>query len=309
MRDQVDLSLYPFSRPFGREEQAVLLADPENLRAVQPGEVLIREGEHDRDMWLLLAGRYMVIKQVQPHFPLGTLQAGSFCGEIAWFTGQARTASIIATEPGLALRLSFARRGELAETLLVKVYHNVLADVSKRKVYMNQILFRLAELERVHYGASPMSSPVGYIKGGSFFDGFTPEQERLLRTLPPGMDRLRPGDRVFSQGERGDAVFILLRGSVMVAMREAPDMPLIHLGPERVVGMDALFGHAHDNHCIATETCEGLRISLEALEALDAKCRVSFYGQVAISLINRLASLNLARIKLEHMEGKMWFGG
>ncbi|MBF0127158.1 MAG: cyclic nucleotide-binding domain-containing protein [Magnetococcales bacterium] len=306
----ISMMEHPFQQPFTLAEESYLCGHDKNLKTLEAGEVLIQEGARDRDMWLLIKGRFVVIKKVQPNFPIGSLQSGSFCGEIAWFTGLPRTASVIATEPGLVLRLRYEDLDGIDPALLLKIYHNTLADVTQRKNLMNQVLFRLAGLERTYYGADGIHSPVGYIKGDPFFVGFTPEEERQVRALPSGPERYRAGEMIFREGAGYDSFFLLLRGSALINLNQDPGLTLIHLGAERVMGMDVFFsGGQQGCNIVAVEQCEGLRISLEAFHTLDVSCKLKFYWQMALHLISRLSSFSVAKIKLEHMEGNMWFGG
>ncbi|MBF0427862.1 MAG: cyclic nucleotide-binding domain-containing protein [Magnetococcales bacterium] len=298
----------PFASKFTSDEIAALCSDGLGPKVVETGDFLIQEGERDRDIWLLLKGQFNVVKQQMSNMALGVLYVGSFCGEISWFTGNPRTASVIAAEPGLALRLRYDAVHSYDSVLLMKIYHNVLADVIKRKGIMYEILFKLATLERAQFGGLLATSPVGYLRGIPFFAGFNSAEVAFLRSMP--MERIRMGEFIFKQGELGDSFFVLLKGSVMNTLNQDPGLVLVNLGPERLMGMDGFFGNGvHGSNCIAVEACEGFRISLKIFQELAPDFKVKLYWQMALNLINRLAPLNIAKIKLEHMEGKMWFGG
>ncbi|MEO5331611.1 MAG: cyclic nucleotide-binding domain-containing protein [Magnetococcus sp. YQC-5] len=295
---------------FTAEEQELLCTLDMGVKSVAAGETLIQEGARDRDLWLLLAGHYQVIKKVQPGFPLGFLQAGSFCGEIAWFTGEQRTASVVAMEAGLALRICYKKNHLYGEELLLKIYHNTLTEVMGRLDAMNKLLFQLAELEKQHFGGSLLASPVGFFKGIPFFDYFTEDEVNLIRGMTPGFDRVRRGEYIFKEGDDDNTFFVLLQGNVMITLNADPRLILVTLGPERVLGMDTLFraGPKRAN-VIALERCEGLRISLDCFQTLDPAFKLKLYWQMALNFIDRLTPMNIAKIKLEHMQGKMWFGG
>lgn len=306
---QLILEALHFSREFTTEERALLCSDMV-VRRIEPGDLLITEGARDRGMWLVLQGECHVVKRTQPNLPLGLLGPGSFCGEIAWFTGQARTASVVATQPGLALQLSFEGMHDYPPSLLIKIYHNLLADVINRKEILHDTLYRLARLERDQFAGGSLGSPVGFLRGFSVFEGLTREEEETLRALPPGVEFIRPGGYVFREGESYDTLFMLLKGSVKVTVQRDPALVLVNLGAERLLGLDSLFRNGlHSANHVAVETCEGVRIGLAGLHALDPALQLKLYWRMAVTLINRLAPINVARIKLEHMEGKMWFGG
>lgn len=307
---QLILEALHFPQEFTDRERAVLCSDRMGVRRVETGEVLIREGDTDRDMWLLLQGAFQVVKRTQPNLPLGVLHSGSFCGEIAWFTGQPRTASVIASEPGLVLRFDFEQSHGYPPELLLKIYHNLLADVIGRKAILHDTLFRLASLERDRFDGEIASSPVGYLPGIPLLAAFTPEEQRLLRTLKPGPESIPAGGVLYREGSCYDHFFILLKGSVKVTLQRDPALVLVNMGPERLLGLDSFFKDGlHQANLVAVEACEGVRISLAELQALEPLFRLKFYWGMALTLVNRLSPLNIARIKLEHMEGKMWFGG
>ncbi len=295
---------------FTQQEIELLCNHPHGMKQVEAGEILIEEGANDRDIWLLVQGQFQVVKKIHPTLPLGILRAGSFCGEIAWFTGQVRTASVIAMEPGLALRFSFQAIKTYEMDLLLKLYHNTLVNLMGRLEMMNQLLFKLAGLESKQFGGSVGSSPVGYLQGLSFFADFTSEEEHIVRKLQPVLTYIAPGQFIFKAGQKYDFLFVLLKGSVKVSLNEDLALVLLLLGSERVLGLNGFFQHeVQTTNMVAMEPCVGLRVSIDQFNSLSAALKLKFYWQFALNLINRLAPFNIAKIKLEHMEGNVWFGG
>ncbi|MCB1339809.1 MAG: patatin-like phospholipase family protein [Pseudooceanicola sp.] len=67
------------------------------------GEVLIRQGDASDDIYFVLAGRFQVERDSRL---LGHVEPGSVVGDIGFFTGAARTASVVAFRDSLVLRLS-----------------------------------------------------------------------------------------------------------------------------------------------------------------------------------------------------------
>lgn len=298
-----------FKIEFTREEKLFLCSDPLRLKSVDVGEFLIREGDTDRGLLLLLQGQFNVFKQVQPHMILGTLHAGSFCGEIAWFTGQPRTASVVAIEPSLALQISYEHISFYDPYLIIKIYYNVLFDLIKRREQLNQILFKLADLERSKFGGSALISPVGHLRGIPFFANFTEDEVQTIR-MQSDYETIGADGYIYKEGEHSNSFFILLKGSVMVTQNRNPELALVTLGSERFFGVTSLFGEGTQScNLIALDSCEGLRIPLDAFNELSIELKIKLCWQIVINVINRLVPLNIAKIKLEHMEGKMWFGG
>lgn len=98
-------------------EWSQLLARTEPF-AVRTGDVVIERGERERNLWLVAAGRVEVVvpaPDAQSLGPLAVLGAGSVIGELAFFDGEGRSASVWAASDGVLLRLSesaFASFGE-----------------------------------------------------------------------------------------------------------------------------------------------------------------------------------------------------
>lgn len=87
-------------------------------RRLQAGEMLTREGEPGREMFIIKSGQVVITKNTPQGEPLilsyrGT---GEFIGEIALINDQARTASIVAVKPTELLAISHDQFWELLRT-------------------------------------------------------------------------------------------------------------------------------------------------------------------------------------------------
>lgn len=69
-------------------------------------EILIREGEDDQSLYILLYGRLQVTKSGRK-FPLSVITPGGVIGEMSLLTGQKRTASVCAMRHCLLLKLDY----------------------------------------------------------------------------------------------------------------------------------------------------------------------------------------------------------
>jgi CRP/FNR family transcriptional regulator, cyclic AMP receptor protein len=93
--------------------------------------VLVRAGESDRAVYIVLRGRFeALVERATP------IDEGSVFGEIAFFDGQPRSATVRALEDGEALRLSYerfevlaARHPELARAVLLDLGRIVAARI------------------------------------------------------------------------------------------------------------------------------------------------------------------------------------
>jgi CRP/FNR family transcriptional regulator, cyclic AMP receptor protein len=81
-----------------------LLAPYLSVNFLQPGTILIREGDSDRTLFILAEGELKV--QARGH-DIALLQAGTVVGEGAFFSGEPRSATILANSNGTAWGLSW----------------------------------------------------------------------------------------------------------------------------------------------------------------------------------------------------------
>lgn len=83
-----------------------LLAPYLSVSFLQPGTVLIREGDNDRVLYILAEGELKV--QARGH-DIATLGPGVVVGEGAFFSGESRSATILANSNGIAWSLSWEK--------------------------------------------------------------------------------------------------------------------------------------------------------------------------------------------------------
>jgi HEAT repeat protein len=76
-------------------------------REVEPGEVIVREGEESYELYLIVSGKVDILQQRgDTEQLLNTLSSGDFFGEMASFENRPRSASVVAATPGVLLVLS-----------------------------------------------------------------------------------------------------------------------------------------------------------------------------------------------------------
>lgn len=77
-----------------------------SIRFLKVGDALIREGDAERELYILAEGEL----QVTIHGTVfSTQKPGSVVGEGAFFSGQSRSATVVASQPGVAWALSWDR--------------------------------------------------------------------------------------------------------------------------------------------------------------------------------------------------------
>ena len=70
------------------------------IKKLQPNQILIKEGDIDQAVYIILSGKLRIVKNISGQInTIATLQAGQWLGEIAFVRQSPRAASAIATEP------------------------------------------------------------------------------------------------------------------------------------------------------------------------------------------------------------------
>ena len=108
------------------------------MRDFRAGETLVATGDVDRSFDVLMSGSVEVVQQAAR---LGQMERGEVFGEVAFFDGQPRSATIRALESGTALRFSREAFDKLAawEPVLAR---RMLLDLG------HAVAFRLRAAER-----------------------------------------------------------------------------------------------------------------------------------------------------------------
>ncbi|WP_339948331.1 MMPL family transporter [uncultured Albimonas sp.] len=105
--------------------------------AFEPGEVILEQGAPGRDMHLLLDGRVEVlsVRPGQPPRRLAEVGAGSVVGEMAFLTGDLRTASVVAATRVETLQISAVTLDRIRtrhRRIAAKLYYNISVILTER---------------------------------------------------------------------------------------------------------------------------------------------------------------------------------
>lgn len=103
--EPADLAHNPILGRFSEADRARLAGWLEEV-AFAPGDTLIREGEHERDLYVILEG---VAGVERAGVNVGAVGPGAHVGELGLLTAHARAASVVAMIPLRAARLTGAR--------------------------------------------------------------------------------------------------------------------------------------------------------------------------------------------------------
>lgn len=110
------LSAVDIFAPLSAEELRRLASESES-HVYAPGEIIIRAGDEGSSMFVVHRGRVdvQIADNGRPH-TVATLQEGDFFGEMALFTGEPRTASIVAAEETEVLEIGHEAMKHLFDT-------------------------------------------------------------------------------------------------------------------------------------------------------------------------------------------------
>ena len=176
----------PLFRQLGSIGRGAML-ERENLRLrnIARGELICREGETDRDLFVLLAGRVSVAKNKAGRKKLvTTLESGAVFGEAAFFLGHARTADVRALE----------------DCRLISIAHDArLQDLEPERSASLQL--------RIWFLQALMANELFRNLPAEAFDALLFTGERV---------EFKPGEKIISEGEEGHDCFFIVQGEARV---------------------------------------------------------------------------------------------
>jgi CRP-like cAMP-binding protein len=125
------ISKIPFFTPL-QETEREELAEDATMHVFNPGEMIIREGDPGRSVYIVLDGRVKVFTRDDggKELPLATLGVGQFFGEMSLVSGKPRSSSVVALELSVLVELSYPSMAKVIEQNLavkevLEEYHKV----------------------------------------------------------------------------------------------------------------------------------------------------------------------------------------
>ncbi|HYO55571.1 cyclic nucleotide-binding domain-containing protein [Archangium sp.] len=191
-----ELPHIPLFSQLSREAFVAVLEGLE-LRAFQPGETIVTEGEPGSSMFAVVEGRVEVVRQLEggKRHAVALMGEGEFFGEMALLSEGPRLASVVAAERTVVLELTRAqverlvrRHPSVGEVLQAFHQERLLANVLRS----NPLLSALTP----------------------------PQRESLARAFQ--LVSVPAGQPLLVQGQQGEALYLLLRGWCQVRHRH-PD--------------------------------------------------------------------------------------
>jgi len=125
------ISKIPFFAPL-KETEREELAEDASMHVFSAGEMIIREGDSGRSVYIILDGRVKVFTTDDGgnELALATLGVGQFFGEMSLVSGKPRSSSVAALELSVLVELSYASMAKVIEQNLavkevLEEYHKV----------------------------------------------------------------------------------------------------------------------------------------------------------------------------------------
>ncbi len=134
------ISKIPFFAPL-QETEREELAEDASMHVFSAGEMIIREGDPGRSVYIILDGRVKVFTRDDGgnELPLATLGVGQFFGEMSLVSGKPRSSSVTALELSVLVELSYASMAKVIEQNLavkevLEEYHKVRKQDTRDKL-------------------------------------------------------------------------------------------------------------------------------------------------------------------------------
>src|SRR5690554_5483404 len=133
------LNRLDFFKLFSLDDRRALLEDKLEVYFCKKGFRVFREGEIDATFYLVLSGKVRIIQR-KLNRTLGEVKAGQFLGEGAFITQGPRSASAVALEDTLLLRIDIEALRSFSPTIREKLKDAIIAGMAKRIDQLNERL-------------------------------------------------------------------------------------------------------------------------------------------------------------------------
>ena len=135
MRNQKIIKLMkgiPFFKPFSAGEKKTVANLNSHLIEYKKGVYVIRQGEKDSTIFILLKGTLGITKNEVPDAELNTLKVGALFGEVPLITGKSRSTNVIAKNKALVLKMDSYLLKTLDPSILNKFKDHLIKILIRR---------------------------------------------------------------------------------------------------------------------------------------------------------------------------------
>ncbi|MFL5352916.1 cyclic nucleotide-binding domain-containing protein [Archangium sp.] len=165
------------------------------MRRIPGGEPIITEGEHGHSMFILVEGNVRVVHTPEnaPPRTLAELAEGSFFGEMGLVSDAPRMASVIATR----------------DCTLLELTREMLTQLTARFPSLEQVVLQFYKDRLLD----------NLMQSNPIFQPLAEEQKRAIAERFQSRT-VEPGTLLLQQGQRSQALYLLLRGRCAVVHQE-----------------------------------------------------------------------------------------
>jgi CRP-like cAMP-binding protein len=178
-RLQEAVAAIPFFSPLSADERKKL-ADEATLHVFNAGEVIIREGDPGRSIYVILDGQVRVFTRDHhgEELELAVLAASQFFGEMSFLTGKARSGSVMALDTSVIVELSYTsmrrvvKEHPTVKKVLVEYYQQRLGSTEQKRaeVEVDKPTSDARHKERIQVKlvVLPQTTPNGALKASTW---------------------------------------------------------------------------------------------------------------------------------------------
>jgi len=178
-RLQEAVASIPFFSPLSADERKKL-ADEATLHVFNAGEIIIREGDPGRSIYVILDGQVRVFTRDHhgKELELAILEVSQFFGEMSFLTGKPRSGSVMALDTSVIVELGYTsmrrvvKEHPTVKKVLVEYYQQRLGSTEQKRAAMGVDRStpdsRQKDRIQVKLVVLPQSTPNGALKASSW---------------------------------------------------------------------------------------------------------------------------------------------
>jgi CRP-like cAMP-binding protein len=178
-RLQDAVAAIPFFSPLNANQRKKL-ADEATLHVFNEGEMIIREADPGRSIFVILDGKVRIFTKDHhgEELELATLGASQFFGEMSFLTGKPRSGSVVAQDTSVVVELSYnsmrkvVKQHPTVKKVLVEYYQNRLGSTEKKRAEVGMKKGKPEpqpkERLQVKIVVLPQTTPGGEVKASSW---------------------------------------------------------------------------------------------------------------------------------------------
>ncbi|MBF0176326.1 MAG: cyclic nucleotide-binding domain-containing protein [Magnetococcales bacterium] len=132
----------PFFREFTPAERAMLVEGESFFVTYHKNKQLIREGDTDDALFIIMKGSVEVTQESHPQSILAVLETGAVIGEMSFLTKHPRASNVTAREETIVFRIDGSEMGALDLGMQLKIKNQLINILVDRVSRLNADLAR-----------------------------------------------------------------------------------------------------------------------------------------------------------------------